>query len=150
MYDMYEWLRREWQLNVGCWRLIQLTNLQKWQLIWVNIFLINALFPFPSCWPITMSDVGSITAWLEAGATLEQHQMKSFTSPGNCSGGYLMLCHTRWAFKASAYSLTLYDKVRECFKGKGSLKTCFIFSPQLLQFNIQWAFLWIGQIKALC
>ena len=61
-------------------------------------YVLWTLLNFPSCWPITMSVVGSITAWLEAGATLELHQRRNFTSPGNCSGEYLTPCHTRWGF----------------------------------------------------
>lgn len=49
----------------------------------------------PSCWQITMSAVGSIIAWLEAGAPLELLQMKSSIFQENCSGESLMLCHRR-------------------------------------------------------
>lgn len=95
-------------------------------LIWVNlchllhcliehgsIRLIQVLLTSPSCWPITTSVVGSITAWRGAGAASERHQMKSSTSPGNSSGESLMLCLSRWGSRSGLFLNRLVSDTKQ-------------------------------------
>lgn len=63
----------------------------------------------PSCWPTIMNAAGSTTVWPGDGAVLERHQMRSCTSPENCSGEYLMPCLARWAIKGWVLSTDLNE-----------------------------------------
>lgn len=53
-------------------------------------------FDYFSCWPITMSAVGSITACLTDGLILGWPQKRSYIFLVNSFGEFLNLWHTRW------------------------------------------------------